>query len=395
MDLQSAIFNFILVFILSITHKTESQTHNDVVNIYRNITNGYQKEFFPTGDQSKPMDLHFQMIPLNLNSFSEIEETISMIMSIFLYWEDPQLSWNHTLYGGKTDITIVPDHIWLPKVSLANSVDSILPIGGEPQFYATVVHNGTVLWATGDVLNAKCPTNILKFPFDSQTCVFNFIMWNVDNKVVKYICDSEMGEMAYFTPNSNWKVTMQRQYVANLSNIMSIVVFKISVKRQPLYYIIIVILPILMFSLMNPLVFLLPVESGERVSLGMTILLSYAVFLTLVANSVPASSSPICALLLVMILIMILSGLIVICVIVSVYYYYIDDISDVHSCLRRLALCYKCAKSRQYLESNASCDQINITGKDLIKCLDNVFLIISYMFIVVVLSMYFLYVLAM
>jgi hypothetical protein len=30
-------------------------------------------------------------------------------------------------------------------------------------------------------------------------------MWNVENKTVKYICDSEMGEMAYFTPNSNWK----------------------------------------------------------------------------------------------------------------------------------------------------------------------------------------------
>ena len=394
MDLHSAIFNFILFCILSITNTTESQTHNDVVNIYRNITNGYQKELFPAWDQSKPMDLYFQMIPLNLNSFSEIEETISMIMSIYLSWEDPQLSWNHTLYGGKTDITISPDHIWLPKVTLMNSVDSLFPVGGESQFYATVLHDGTVEWATGDVLSAKCPTNILKFPFDSQTCVFNFIMWNVENKTVKYICDSEMGEMAYFTPNSNWKVTMQRQYVDNLSDI-SIFGFKISVKRQPLYYIIIVILPILMFSLMNPLVFLLPVESGERVSLGMTILLSYAVFLTLVANSVPASSSPICALLLVMIIIMLLSGLIVICVIVSVHYYYIDDISDVHSCLRRLALCYKRAKSRQYLESNVSCDQINVTGKDLIKCLDNVFLIISYMFLVVVLSVYFLYVLAM
>jgi hypothetical protein len=30
-----------------------------------------------------------------------------------------------------------------------NSVDSLFPIGGESQFYATVLHDGTVEWATG------------------------------------------------------------------------------------------------------------------------------------------------------------------------------------------------------------------------------------------------------
>jgi hypothetical protein len=119
MDLHSAIFNFIIFCILSITDTTESQTHQWEINyqhcspglplvakcdqekslyqfyphkgcdsmtvvdlpITKIFTNGYQKELIPAWDQSKPMDLYFQMIPLNLNSFSEIEETISMIMN--------------------------------------------------------------------------------------------------------------------------------------------------------------------------------------------------------------------------------------------------------------------------------------------------------------------------
>ena len=69
--------------------------------------------------------------------------------------------------------------------------------------------------------------------------------------------------------------------------------------------------------LLNPLVFLLSVESGERVSLSMTILLSYAIFLTLVLSSIPASSNSMCALLIVMIIIIVVSGIIVFGVIIA------------------------------------------------------------------------------
>jgi hypothetical protein len=44
----------------------------------------------------------------------------------------------------------------------------------------------------------------------------------------------------------------------------------------------------------------------------MTILLSYAIFLTLVSSSIPASSNPMCALLIVMIIIIVVSGIIVV-----------------------------------------------------------------------------------
>ena len=385
---------FLIYLILLILDNTACQTHEDVVNIYNNITTGYQKDVFPHRDQTKPLQLHLQTFPMVINSFSETEETISMTMSILCTWKDPQLSWNASSYGGTWKIVISSHRIWLPMLYLSNSVEKLHSFGSESEFYARVTMTGTVYWSPGDILKAKCPTNIVKFPFDSQTCQFNFTIWGVTGDIVECISLSRLGNMMFFTPHSDWKITMHRQYSYKLSTI-SIFIFELSMKRQPLYYIIIVILPTLTFSLMNPLVFLLPVESGERVSLGMTILLSYAIFLTLVANSVPASSNPVCALLLVMILIMIMSGITVICVIVCVYYYYIDDISDIHSYLRRLALCFKRAKSRQYSKSDKSNDKMHVTGKDLSKCLDILFLVVSYVFLIVVITGYFIYVLAM
>lgn len=69
-------------------------------------------------------------------------------------------------------------------------------------------------------------------------------------------------------------------------------VLELSIKRRSLYNSVTVILPAMLFALMNLTVFILPVESEESVSFGMKILLVYAIFLTLVASSIPVSSNP-------------------------------------------------------------------------------------------------------
>jgi len=66
--------------------------------------------------------------------------------------------------------------------------------------------------------------------------------------------------------------------------------FRIFMKRKPRFYIMTVLFPCILTSVVATLSFLLPVESGEKVSLGVTVLLSLAVFLLLVSESMPASS---------------------------------------------------------------------------------------------------------
>ena len=51
-------------------------------------------------------------------------------------------------------------------------------------------------------------------------------------------------------------------------------------------------LPILFLCILNVLVFFLPLESGERVSYAITVLLSIAVFMTIVSDTLPKTSEP-------------------------------------------------------------------------------------------------------
>jgi len=66
--------------------------------------------------------------------------------------------------------------------------------------------------------------------------------------------------------------------------------FTIYMRRKYLFYITNIIAPCVMLSILITLVFYLPPEAGEKVSLGITVLLSCIVFLLLIAESIPKRS---------------------------------------------------------------------------------------------------------
>uniref|UniRef100_A0A1I8GG98 Neur_chan_memb domain-containing protein n=1 Tax=Macrostomum lignano TaxID=282301 RepID=A0A1I8GG98_9PLAT len=62
-------------------------------------------------------------------------------------------------------------------------------------------------------------------------------------------------------------------------------------KRVSTYYLISVITPLLLLTLLQVLVYFVPLESGEKLGFGITIMLSYTVFLLLLDGILPKSQS--------------------------------------------------------------------------------------------------------
>ena len=61
-------------------------------------------------------------------------------------------------------------------------------------------------------------------------------------------------------------------------------------QRRPSFYLLTMMFPCILTSAVAALTFMLPVESGEKVSLEITVLLSLAVFMLVVSESMPPSS---------------------------------------------------------------------------------------------------------
>ena len=68
------------------------------------------------------------------------------------------------------------------------------------------------------------------------------------------------------------------------------IIFTVVLQRHPLFYTLSFILPCGLLSALNILVFILPTESGEKVSFGITNLLALVLFQQTIGNSLPPSS---------------------------------------------------------------------------------------------------------
>ena len=261
-------------------------------------------------NHSTPLHIGIGFSVVSINKLSEIDETISISGSLALNWTDPALTWNPSLYDKIYSIMIDPKDMWTLPLFLGNGVDSVEPIGNKHTFWTRLNYTGYVIYYPGHLFVAKCPVDISKFPFDTQTCTLKFSPWGLNYEFLRVSAVGNKGIVDYLIPNSDWMLLDHSTGVDRIA-LLDIFSITLKLKRQPLYYSVMVIMPTLLFALLNPLVFMLPVESGERVGLAMTILLSYAIFLTLVSTSIPASSNPMCALLIIMMMIIMVSGAIV------------------------------------------------------------------------------------
>ena len=90
-----------------------------------------------------------------------------------------------------------------------------------------------------------------------------------------------------YTENGEWTIIKRNAYTFVFNRFIN---FNIYIKRQPIFLLVNIFLPIVFMAFINIFVFLLPAEAGERVSYTITCLLSTAVFLTLINDNLPSTS---------------------------------------------------------------------------------------------------------
>ena len=103
------------------------------------------------------------------------------------------------------------------------------------------------------------------------------------------------GDLTNFIKNGEWHLVelSATKYLRNYSCCeypYPEIYYKLRIRRRPLYYVFNMVFPCLLITLVAFLGFFLPPDSSEKVSIGITTLLSLTVFLTLVAESLPPTS---------------------------------------------------------------------------------------------------------
>ncbi|XP_056452979.1 acetylcholine receptor subunit gamma [Gadus chalcogrammus] len=276
--------------------------------LFRDLMKGYNKNIRPMEQSGDITKVYIKMTLTNLISLSEKEEALTTNVWIEMQWCDYRLRWDQAprsaLYGDIThELRIPSKRIWLPDVILENNVDGQF----EVALYcnALVSPNGCVYWLPPAIYRSACPIVVNYFPFDWQNCsmVFRSETYSA-NEVELYLKEEDNHTLEWvdidpeaFTENGEWaikhrpaKKLINPLYTKDDLQYQEVVFFLI-IQRKPLFYIINIIAPCVLFSSLGLLVFFLPAKAGgQKCTMSITTLLGQTVFLFLIAKKVPETS---------------------------------------------------------------------------------------------------------
>ncbi|XP_030612217.1 acetylcholine receptor subunit delta-like [Archocentrus centrarchus] len=268
---------------------------------------GYNKELRPAEKQQDVVDVYLALTLSNLISLKEADETLLTNVWIEHTWTDYRLTWDSEEFGGIDVLRLPPRMVWLPEIVLENNNDAQF----EVAYYSNVLvyNNGFCYWLPPAIFRSSCSINVKYFPFDWQNCTLKFTSLTYNAKEIQMLLKEEyvddvrnhtvewvVIDPASWTENGEWEVVHRPakrnayKHIPMESNKHQDITFYLIIKRKPLFYIVNIIIPCMLISFLACLVYYLPADSGEKMTLSISVLLAQSVFLLLISQRLPETS---------------------------------------------------------------------------------------------------------
>ncbi|XP_058826190.1 acetylcholine receptor subunit alpha-like isoform X1 [Topomyia yanbarensis] len=274
----------------------------DAKRLYDDLLSNYNKLVRPVVNTS---DVLRVCIKLKLSQLIDVNLK-NQIMTTNLWveqsWYDYKLRWEPKEYGGVQMLHVPSDHIWRPDIVLYNNADGNFEVTLATK--ATIYSEGLVEWKPPAIYKSSCEIDVEYFPFDEQTCVLKFGSWTYDGfKVDLRHMDEQSGsnivdvgvDLSEFYMSVEWDIlevpaVRNEKFYTCCDEPYLDITFNITMRRKTLFYTVNIIIPCMGISFLTVLTFYLPSDSGEKVTLSISILISLHVFFLLVVEIIPPTS---------------------------------------------------------------------------------------------------------
>ncbi|XP_035775022.1 acetylcholine receptor subunit alpha-like isoform X2 [Anopheles albimanus] len=274
----------------------------DAKRLYDDLLSNYNKLVRPVVNVTDALTVKIklklsQLIDVNLKN-----QIMTTNLWVEQTWYDYKLKWEPKEYGGVEMLHVPSDHIWRPDIVLYNNADGNFEVTLATK--ATLNYTGRVEWRPPAIYKSSCEIDVEYFPFDEQTCVMKFGSWTYDGFQVDLRHIDEVNEtnvvdvgvdLSEFYTSVEWDIlevpaVRNEKFYTCCDEPYLDITFNITMRRKTLFYTVNLIIPCMGISFLTILVFYLPSDSGEKVSLSISILLSLTVFFLLLAEIIPPTS---------------------------------------------------------------------------------------------------------
>ncbi|XP_015671380.1 acetylcholine receptor subunit alpha [Protobothrops mucrosquamatus] len=258
------------------------------------LFSSYNKIVRPVSNHSHAVEVIVGLQLIQLINVDEVNQIVSTNVRLKQQWTDVNLKWNPADYGGVKQIRIPSKDIWRPDLVLYNNADGIFAID---QFTKVLVnYTGHITWTPPAIFKSYCEIIVTHFPFDEQNCSMKLGTWSYDASVVAIYPESARPDLDNYMESGEWTMKDYRGWKHSVKygccpETYLDITYHFVLVRLPLYFIVNVIIPCLLFSFLTGLVFYLPTDSGEKMTLSISVLLSLTVFLLVIVELIPSTSS--------------------------------------------------------------------------------------------------------
>ncbi|KAL3995941.1 hypothetical protein ACER0C_008597 [Sarotherodon galilaeus] len=260
-------------------------------SLLRNLFRGYQKWVRPVQHANDTITVRFGLKISQLVDVDEKNQLMTTNVWLWQEWVDVKLKWNPDDYGGITSIRVPSETIWLPDIVLYENADGRFE--GSLMTKAIVRWDGTITWTPPASYKSSCTMDVTFFPFDRQNCSMKFGSWTYDGNMVDLVLVDHYVDRKDFFDNGEWEILNATGVKGSRRDGVywyPFVTYSFILKRLPLFYTLFLIIPCLGLSFLTVLVFYLPSDEGEKLSLSTSVLVSLTVFLLVIEEIIPSSS---------------------------------------------------------------------------------------------------------
>ncbi|KAG7514247.1 neuronal acetylcholine receptor subunit alpha-9-like [Solea senegalensis] len=254
----------------------------------------YTSALRPVEDTNTILNVTLQVTLSQIIDMDERNQILTAYLWIRQVWVDAHLTWDKDDYDGLDTIRIPSSYVWRPDIVLYNNADDRFT--GPMDTNVVIQHDGQIMWDSPAITKSSCKVDVSFFPFDAQQCRFTYGSWTYNGNQLDILNAMDSADLADLVENVEWEVLgmpAKKNVIVYgcCADPYPDVTYILMLKRKASFYVFNLLIPCVMISFLAPLGFYLPADSGEKVSLGVTVMLALTVFQLLVAEIMPPSEN--------------------------------------------------------------------------------------------------------
>ena len=233
------ILKCISVFFLGLATAWANVEETNLRNI---LFNNYNPKVRPVENIDDSLTVQMGLALQNIESFDQMQESITLNAWIRQTWNDYRLSWDES-QSNLTFISVSKAQVWVPDTELLNAaaLPQIYTLKGGLSLYS----DGTVFYSNPVVLKMPCSLELETFPFDTQTCSMVFGSWVYSSQflnLIPYNSEEQQIDVLDSFSHTEWEIeelTVElhvEERTGHIDEEFNELEYNISLSRFPHYY---------------------------------------------------------------------------------------------------------------------------------------------------------------